>query len=75
MAHTYLEGLSPEVAAQITLNRVVGAAEAAAFCNFSLPHWRRLYRTGKVPKPVKLGGRKLGWRQGALIDFNAQRAG
>ncbi|MGU3543354.1 hypothetical protein, partial [Methylobacterium sp. A52T] len=22
-----------------------------------------------------LGRRKLGWRQGALIDFNAQRAG
>lgn len=39
MAQTYLEGLPPELAAQIVLNRVVGAAEAAAFCNFSLPHW------------------------------------
>lgn len=73
MVQSYLEGLPPEVAAQIALNRVVGAAEAAAFCNFSLPHWRRLYRAGKVPRPVKLGGRKLGWRQGALIAFNAQR--
>lgn len=73
MSRNYLEGLPADVATQITLNRVVGAAEAAAFCNFSLAHWRRLYRAGKVPKPVKLSGRKLGWRQGTLIEFNSQR--
>ena len=41
---------------------------ASAFWGVSLPHWRRLYRTGKVPHPIKVGERKLGWRVGALAD-------
>ena len=71
---SYLDGLPPEVADRIAMQRIVGAAEAAAFCGFSLAHWRRLYRSGKVPTPVKLGARKLGWRQQALNDFTAQRS-
>jgi predicted DNA-binding transcriptional regulator AlpA len=27
-----------------------------------------MYRTGAVPKPIKIGERKLGWRIGALVD-------
>ncbi|MDR7037971.1 putative DNA-binding transcriptional regulator AlpA [Methylobacterium sp. BE186] len=72
---TYLDNLPSDTASQIALNRIVGAAEAAAFCNISLPHWRRLYRAGKVPKPVKLSARKLGWRLGTLIEFNSGRTG
>lgn len=49
--------------------RVVGAAEAAALCNISLPHFRRMYRAGRVPAPIKLTERKLGWRVGSLIDW------
>jgi predicted DNA-binding transcriptional regulator AlpA len=49
-------------------NRVLDAAEASAFWGISLPHWRRLYRAGKVPRPIKIGDRKLGWRVGALAD-------
>jgi predicted DNA-binding transcriptional regulator AlpA len=49
-------------------NRVVDAAAASAFWGISLPHWRRLYRAGKVPRPIKIGERKLGWRVGALVD-------
>ena len=71
VARAYLDNLPPEMAR----TRVVGAAEAAAFCGFSVHHWRRLNRAGKVPKPVRLSGSKLGWQQGALVDFITQRAG
>jgi predicted DNA-binding transcriptional regulator AlpA len=55
-------------------NRVVDAKSSAAFWGVSLPHWRRLYRAGKVPRPIKIGDRKLGWRIGDLVDGLAHRA-
>jgi predicted DNA-binding transcriptional regulator AlpA len=55
--------------------RLLDTAEAAEFCKISIPHWRRLYRTGKVPRPVRLSARKYGWRLGDLADFIDQRAG
>ncbi len=60
-----LEHLPPDLAR----HRVIGSAEAAAICNISLPHWRRLYRTGKAPAPIRLSERKLGWRIGDLLDW------
>jgi predicted DNA-binding transcriptional regulator AlpA len=54
-------------------NRILDTAASAAFWSISLPHWRRLYRTGKVPKPIKIGARKLGWRVGTLVDALAER--
>jgi hypothetical protein len=56
-------------------NRVLDAATASAFWGVSLPHWRRLYRAGKVPRPIKIGERKLGWCIGPLADALAVRAG
>ncbi|WP_152044878.1 helix-turn-helix transcriptional regulator [Aureimonas psammosilenae] len=55
--------------ADMARNRVVGSKEAATFLNVSLPHFRRLYQTGKVPAPIKISERKLGWRVGVLVDF------
>jgi predicted DNA-binding transcriptional regulator AlpA len=49
-------------------NRILDTAASAAFWSVSLPHWRRMYRAGKVPQPIKIGTRKLGWRLGSLID-------
>jgi predicted DNA-binding transcriptional regulator AlpA len=49
--------------------RLLDTAEAAEFCKLSIPHWRRLYRAGKVPSPVRLSTRKYGWRLGDLVDF------
>jgi hypothetical protein len=46
---------------ELTQNCVLDTTEASAFCGFSVAHWRRLYRTGKVPKPIRLSTRKLGW--------------
>lgn len=54
--------------------RILDAEASAAFWGVSLAHWRRLYRAGKVPRPIKIGERKLGWRIGDLTDALAQRA-
>lgn len=71
MTHQTLTGAGPlaDAHSQIAMSRVVGSAEAAAFCNYSLAHWLRLTRAGKTPTPVRLSTRKLGWRIGSLVDF------
>src|SRR5215203_326280 len=66
---TPLETLPPE----LIRSRIFDTSEAAAFCGFSVAHWRRLYRTRKVPKPIQLSTRKLGWRAGDLIDWLQSR--
>ena len=66
---TYLDNLPPEVAADIARQRIMLAKDTAAFLGFSLPHFRRLYRAKKVPKPIRLSERKLGWRVGDCIDW------
>ena len=43
--------------------------------NFSAAHVRRLYRTGKIPRPFKIGGIKNGWRIGTIIDFITMASG
>ena len=56
-------------------HRVLDTAEAAEFCKLSVPHWRRLYRAGRVPRPVRLAARKYGWPIGDLVDWiEASRA-
>jgi predicted DNA-binding transcriptional regulator AlpA len=49
--------------------RILDTAEAAEFCKLSVPHWRRLYRAGRVPHPVRLAERKYGWPIGDLVDW------
>jgi predicted DNA-binding transcriptional regulator AlpA len=49
-------------------HRILDSASASKFWGVSLPHWRRLYRDEKVPRPLKIGDRKLGWQLGTLID-------
>ena len=58
---------------EVLRHRVLSTADAAAFLNFSVPHFRRLYRNGVVPAPIQLSTRKLGWRTGDLIDWVAAR--
>ena len=59
--------------ADISRHKVLNTAEAAAFLNFSIPHFRRLYRSGGVPAPIQLSTRKLGWRASDLVDRLASR--
>lgn len=53
--------------APLAEKRILNAAEASLFWGVSLPHWRRMYRAGQVPAPIKIGERKLGWRISALV--------
>jgi predicted DNA-binding transcriptional regulator AlpA len=59
---------------ELSRQRVLNSSEAAMFVGLSLPHFRRLYRAGKVPRPLQLGERKLGWRIGDLVDHLAAKA-
>lgn len=49
---------------------LVGATEAARLCSVSEATWWRLAAAGKVPVPIKLGGRTL-WRVGELREWTA----
>ena len=53
--------------------RLISAKQMAALCDVSLPHFRRLYRTGRVPAPIKIGERKLAWQLGSAMDFLAAK--
>ncbi|QRM28681.1 AlpA family transcriptional regulator [Microvirga sp. VF16] len=48
---------------------VLGVEQTAALLNFSVPQLRRFYREKKMPTPLRLGERKLGWKLGVLIDY------
>lgn len=58
---------------ELTRERVLSSAQAAAMLGFSLAHFRRLYRSGRVPKPIRLSERKLGWKVGTLTDWLSQK--
>jgi len=47
-------------------DRIVGTAEAATYCNFSVSHFRTLVKAGRAPAPIRLSERKLGWRISTL---------
>lgn len=54
--------------------RVLDTTQTAELYGVSIVALRRLYRTNKIPRPLKIGERKLGWRAGAIIDDIAARA-
>lgn len=46
----------------LEVDPVVGTSEMRVILNSSEAHIRRLARMGKIPAPMKIGTRKLGWR-------------
>jgi prophage regulatory protein len=59
---------------ELNRERLLGTDQTAEFLGISIAHFRRLYRAGKVPAPIKIGERKYGWRLGGLIDFVAAKS-
>jgi predicted DNA-binding transcriptional regulator AlpA len=60
---------------EIERHRILDSMQASAFWGVSRSHWRRLYQSRRVPTPIKIGERKLGWRVGDLIDgLNERRS-
>ncbi len=54
MQHASATHLPPDT----SRSRVMSSAEAAELAGFCLAHFRRLYRAGKVPKPIKISDRR-----------------
>jgi predicted DNA-binding transcriptional regulator AlpA len=61
--------------AEAIKGRILNSGQAAQYWGVSLSHWRRLYRSGKVPGPIPIGVRKKGWRLSVLDDALAEREG
>ena len=55
-------------------NRLLDSREAARLLGLSLSHFRRLYRAGRLPKPVRIGVRICGFRQSELLAAIDRRA-
>lgn len=58
----------------IARKRILGTADAANFCGQSVANWRKLRAEKRLPGAICLGGKKLGWRVGDLIDWLDQQA-
>ena len=54
-------------------HRIVNVKQVAEVLGFSVAHIRRLYRTGKFPKPIVIGSRKVGWPAGTILDLTSNR--
>jgi predicted DNA-binding transcriptional regulator AlpA len=65
----------PTLSHDFEKSRILNSAQSAQFIGLSVPHFRRLYRCGKAPKPLLIGERKYGWRAGDLVAWLASRAG
>ena len=52
-------------------SRIINVKQMAEVLGFSIPHLRRLYRTGRIPAPTKIGERKLGWTAAVVMDLTA----
>ncbi|MDX7950495.1 AlpA family phage regulatory protein [Lichenihabitans sp. Uapishka_5] len=42
-------------------NRLLNVKQMAELTGFSVAHIRRLYRSGKFPTPIRIGGRAVAW--------------
>lgn len=65
-----LDRLPPEIARK----RVLPTELAAEFCGQTVWNWRKLRASNKLPNAIRLGGKRLGWRVGDLIDWLDQQA-
>ena len=57
---------------EIARGRLWGYKETADYVDLSVRHLRRLVRSGRFPKPVKIGERKEAWPVGVIMDHVAQ---
>jgi predicted DNA-binding transcriptional regulator AlpA len=48
---------------------VLGSDESSEYCGYSLSHWRALVHKGRVPQPIRISDRKLGWRLSTLNEW------
>jgi len=54
--------------ANLTLERILSVAQGAQLYGISIATFRRLKRAGKLPPPLQLSERRIGWRVRDLIE-------
>jgi predicted DNA-binding transcriptional regulator AlpA len=61
--------------ANIERNRVLNSKQVAEIFGYSPHHFLQLCkdRGNSLPKPIKIGARKYGWRVGDIEDYLASR--
>ena len=59
--------------ADLGRHRILSVAQTAALYGISVVHLRRLIKGGKVPEPIRIGERKLGFVAGVVLDDIAAR--
>ena len=52
----------------LALERILSAAQAAQLYGVSIATFRRLMHAGKLPPPLQLSERRIGWRVRDLIE-------
>ena len=53
--------------------RIISVKQMATVLGLSVVHLRRLYRNGRVPPPISIGGRKLGWPASVVIKLTTPK--
>ena len=55
-------------------SRVLSARQAAEMFGVSIATFRRLHWSGKLPSPIQLSERRLGWRVRDLLEHLEKRS-
>ncbi len=53
--------------------QLLGTAQLGKLLNYTPVHIRRLVASGKLPAPMKIGGKKLAWRASDIKEFIDQQ--
>lgn len=53
----------------VRTHRLLSSRQTAVLLNCSTVHLRRLARRGKIPKPLRIGDRKLAWRASEITTL------
>jgi predicted DNA-binding transcriptional regulator AlpA len=59
---------------ELARHRVLDVKQTADYIGLSVMQTRRLDREGKMPKPLRLSARKLGFRIGDLVEWLSARS-
>jgi len=67
------ENMTRGLPADLNENRVLSARQAAELLGISVATFRRQYWAGKLPKPIRVSDRRLGWFAKSLLRHVASR--
>ena len=65
---------SAAIAVEPPPQRIYSAREAAKLFSVSLARWNRYVAADRVPRPIRLGLKRVGWLEGELAAAQQARA-